>query len=80
MCPTYDDLQILGIATLIGLYCCFKLGQINGVKLAQNEIKKMMPKISDVVTQQQTDIKDLEELMIKKERVLYTIFFTQCMN
>jgi len=80
MCPTSDDLQILGIAMLIGMFCCYKLGQWNGVKFTTKKIEKLLPKISDVVTQQQTDIKELEERMIKKERALYTIYFTRCMN
>jgi len=80
MCPTYDDLQLLGIAMLIGMFCCYKLGQWNGVKLTTKEIEKMMPKVFEMSIQHKTDIKDLEELMIKKERALYTIFFTRCMN
>lgn len=80
MCPTYDDLQILGTATLIGMFCCYKLGQWNGVKIASKEVEKAMPQITKIVIQQQTDILELKELMAIKEQTLYKVFFARSMN
>lgn len=80
MCPTFDDLQILGIASLIGMCCCYKMGQWKGVKRAEKEIEKVLPKISDIVVKQQTDLLNLEQLMKLKDHMMFKIFFTRSMN
>ena len=80
MCPTYDDLQMLGVAMLIGMFCSYKLGRLNGVKYSVKKLEKMMPKISNIVIQQQTDIIKLEELMNLKDRTMWQIFFTNSKN